>query len=405
MISGNKFIEYLSDVNVTFFAGVPDSLLSGFCASLSENVDDRHHVIAANEGNAVALATGYHIATGEVPCVYLQNSGLGNMVNPLISLVDPSVCSIPILLLIGWRGEPGVTDEPQHIRQGELTIPLLETLGIPHFILPREETGLRYTIEDATKIAKSKNRPVAILVKKETFCQSSHLRTTSIGAQRTRNKEQITPDNEQRTKDEGRRTKDAEPTPSLLSREQAIELIIESISSDDMIVSTTGKASRELYEIRKNRGEPHDSDFLVVGSMGHASQIAAGVALAKPKKRVICLDGDGALLMHMGGIAINASLDIPNFRHIVLNNGAHDSVGGMPTVGLEISVEKIADACGYTNVISVSNEKDLRSALPLFMLTPGPSLMNIIVKIGSRRDLGRPKITPIICKERFMKQL
>jgi len=424
MLESNKFIKYLSDIGVSFFAGVPDSLLSGFCASLAENVDAHHHVIAANEGNAVALAAGYHMATGKVPCVYLQNSGLGNTINPLISLADPSVYSFPMLLLIGWRGEPRVVDEPQHVRQGELTIPLLDTLGIPNFTLPKDDHDAVAAIEHALRLAKSETRPVAILVKKGTFATS----TNDQGQKDPQREAQLAGacDSNERSEWQRLRTKDKGLSPQFhsaaggprttdygprandkgqLTRERAIELITEEISPQDMVVSTTGKASRELYEIRECRGESHSSDFLVVGSMGHASQIAAGVALAKSGKRVVCLDGDGALLMHMGGVAVNASLDIPNFRHIILNNGVHDSVGGMPTVGLSMSVDDMAGACGYAEVVSVKDEDELLSALPEFMMKDGPSLMNVIIKPGARKDLGRPAITPLVCKENFMKQL
>lgn len=372
MISTESFVNSLLQAGVEFFTGVPDSILGNLCGFIENKIDKDHHVIAANEGNAIALSAGYHMATGTVPCVYLQNSGLGNTVNPIISLADPSVYGFPMLLLIGWRGEPGTPDEPQHIRQGELTIPLLDALGIPHYCLTKNEKEADQLVVNAVAQTKTEKRPVAILISKNTFQPVKFTEKTS---------------------------------PERMSREQAIELVVACLSNRDLIVSTTGKASRELYETRERNHQSHETDFLVVGSMGHASQIAAGIALAKPKKRIICLDGDGAMLMHLGAVAINGGLSIPNLKHIILNNGAHDSVGGMPTVGLEMSVAEMARACGYTTVVSVDNQQELQMALPEFMESKGPSLMNIVIRTGSRADLGRPKTAPSVCKDNFMKCL
>jgi phosphonopyruvate decarboxylase len=369
MINPSFFVTSMSQAGIDFYTGVPDSLLSSLCAFIEDNFDKRHHVVAANEGNAIALAAGYHMATGNVPCIYLQNSGLGNIINPLISLADPSVYSLPSLLLIGWRGSPGTIDEPQHIRQGELTPSLLDTLEIPHFCLPTDENHAAALIAEAARLAKTENRPVAILVKKNTF----------VPLQSSEHKSHAN-----------------------MSREYAIEIITSFLSDTDAIVSTTGKASRELYEIRERQNCTHKTDFLVVGSMGHASQIAAGIALSKPSKRVICLDGDGAMLMHMGALAINGCLPIPNFRHIVLNNGAHDSVGGIPTVACRISVEQIAKGCGYVNIASAHDADTLRTILPDFMASDGPALMNVFIKTGARTDLIRPTATPAECKKIFM---
>jgi phosphonopyruvate decarboxylase len=373
MIEPDRIINILATLDVTFFAGVPDSLLSGFSAGLLADVDDTHHVTVANEGNAVALAAGHYLATGQVPCVYLQNSGLGNIINPLVSLADPAVYGIPMVLLIGWRGEPGVEDEPQHIRQGELTKPLLDVLDIPTFILSGTEISDCGVMRKAVNLARSRTGPVAVLVGKNIIAPQA-----------------------------------LPPVPepvAEISREKVIELIVAALGDGDAVISTTGKISRELYEIRERQAQGHEHDFLVVGSMGHASQIAAGVALGSGSRRVVCLDGDGALIMHMGSLAVNGALDLPNFYHIVLNNGCHDSVGGMPTVGLDISVHDIASACGYNWVGVVDSAERLSNILPEFFSQVGPCLLNIVVNPGSRSDLGRPAIAPVDCKNNFMHYL
>jgi phosphonopyruvate decarboxylase len=373
MLRSDFIVETLARRNIDFFTGVPDSLLGSLCSYLTDCIDGRHHVIAANEGNAVALAAGNYLATGQVACVYMQNSGLGNAVNPLVSLADPSVYGIPMLIIIGWRGAPGTADEPQHIRQGALTIPQLEILDIPYAELPQAESDAGRIINDMAELAHNESRPVALIVRKGTFVP---YKSTIVPSSTTE-----------------------------LSREGALELIVSELSETDIVVSTTGKASRELYEIRERSNMGHESDFLVVGSMGHASEIAAGIALSGLDRRVICIDGDGALLMHMGALAVGANLDIPNFRHIVLNNGVHDSVGGMPTAGQQIKIDEIASACGYKYAATVDGSAELQQILPEFMQSSGPSLLNVIVKPGARSDLGRPKISPADCKINFMEKL
>ncbi len=315
MIRCQDFIDWLAACGVDFYAGVPDSLLKPVCFYLADHTGAKH-VVAANEGGAVALACGYHLATGNVPLVYLQNSGQGNTINPLLSLADPDVYSIPLLLLIGWRGEPGTKDEPQHVKQGKVTISLLEAIDIPHRVLAPEPDAARRCVDDLVAIATAENRPVALLVRKDTF---------------------------EPYKPASQAAGDFEMT-----REQAIEAVIASLAETDVIVSTTGKISRELYEFRDRTSQGHQREFLTVGSMGHASQIAMGVALARPDRQVFCLDGDGAMLMHMGSAAIVGAAGVTNFKHVILNNGVHDSVGGMATAGLRVSFTEIARACGYT---------------------------------------------------------
>ncbi|MCX5847572.1 MAG: phosphonopyruvate decarboxylase [Deltaproteobacteria bacterium] len=373
MIKCSTFYEMLITRGISFFTGVPDSLLKDFCAYITDHVPDNQHVIAANEGGAVALAAGHYLATGHIGLVYMQNSGQGNAVNPLTSLADPDVYGIPILLLIGWRGEPGVKDEPQHAKQGKITLQILQTLDIPYRILPENVEEADLCLEDLFAEISTHKCPAALIVKKGVF-DSYKLKQTA---------------------------KDI----SLLSREYAIQKIVDSLRPTDILVSTTGMISRELYEYRDAIDGNHSSDFLTVGSMGHASQIAMGIALAKPDRQVFCLDGDGAALMHLGAMAIIGSRNLNNFKHIILNNAAHDSVGGQPTAGKDVAFTKIAIACGYKSTLVVESQEELRDLLPPLLATQGPALLEIRVRKGARADLGRPKTTPHENKAAFMEFL
>lgn len=373
MIRPETFYGWLAGNNIDFFCGVPDSLLKDICAYITDNTRRSNHIITANEGNAVALAAGYHMATQKIPLVYLQNSGMGNAINPLLSLTDRQVYNIPLLLMIGWRGEPGVNDEPQHVTQGEVTLQMLETLRIPYCILSRDEEEANAQIHQAIAETGRTNVPYAIVVRKATFEKYTF-------------HEIIASDLE-------------------LSREDAIKLILDQLTGNEVIVSTTGKTSRELFECRRALGQPHHSDFLTVGSMGHASQIALGIAVSRPGKKVICLDGDGALLMHMGGLAITGNISPNNFTHIVINNGAHESVGGQPTVGFNIDIPSVAIASGYLSATSVSNASGLIDALAAISKNSSPALIEVKVRVGSRDDLGRPTIKPVDNKKDFMRNL
>ncbi|KAL8572766.1 hypothetical protein ACOMHN_030348 [Nucella lapillus] len=311
------FYQAVRDSGVEFFCGVPDSLLKDFCAYVTQTVPDQDHFITANEGNAVAMCTGYHLATGKTGLVYLQNSGLGNLVNPLMSLADPAVSSIPILLLIGWRGEPGVKDEPQHMTQGRITESMLQTMEIPSHVLPQDEGEMRKVLEKAKHHFKEKKAPFALLVKTKTFSPCS-----------------LPPDTPQYP----------------LRREEAMVKVVNCMSDEAAIVSSTGMLSRELFEHRVQSQTGHHREFLTVGAMGHASCIALTIALNKPNKQVFALDGDGAVLMHMGSMATIGQRGPANFHHVVFNNGAHDSVGGQPTEAASydnFSITDIALACGY----------------------------------------------------------
>lgn len=370
MIRPHFFIELLKAQGVDFFAGVPDSLLKNICAYITDNLPYDHNIIAANEGGAMGIAAGYHLATGKIPVVYMQNSGEGNIINPLASLTDKEVYNIPVLLLIGWRGRPGVHDEPQHVKQGKVTTGLLNTMGINYTVLSKEEGAAAKQITVAVDYMKQTNECYAIIIEKDTF--ESYVLQKKTDSDLT------------------------------LAREDAIETVVNAVQSDAVVVSTTGMISRELFEIRERRGEGHEHDFLTVGSMGHASQIALGIALQQPNRPVYCFDGDGASIMHMGNMAITANMKPKNYIHIVFNNGAHDSVGGQPTVGLKIDLPAVAKAVGYKAVFSVETKDYLKELMESIKKQEGPVLLEVKVKKGNRKDLGRPTTTPVQNKKSLM---
>ena len=376
MIRPEFFIEALREKGIDCFAGVPDSLLKNICAYITDHFDAAHNIIAANEGAAVGLAAGHYLATGQPACVYMQNSGEGNIINPLASLTDQEVYNIPVLLLIGWRGRPGIHDEPQHVKQGKVTTGLLNVMGANYEVLSKEEDKAAKQIEKAAKALANKE-VFALVIEKDTF--------------------------------EDYKLQNVEVNDLTMSREEAIQTVAAALGEKDCIVSTTGMISRELFEYRAAMNQGHERDFLTVGSMGHASQIALGIALAQPDRRVWCFDGDGAAIMHMGSMAIVANKAPKNYVHVVFNNGAHDSVGGQPTVGLKIDLPAVAKAVGYKATISVDSKEELvkqLSTLNSYLSTVGgPILLEIKVKKGNRKDLGRPTTTPIQNKEALMKFL
>lgn len=375
MVEAAAFLEELQKRGFTFYTGVPDSQLKGFCDQLTLTLgtgDD--HIIAPNEGSAVGLAAGYHLATGKTAVVYMQNSGLGNAVNPITSLIDPNVYAIPVLFIIGWRGEPGVHDEPQHVKQGAITPGLLEILGIDCFVLGKDTALAEVldTLDSHFLPALREGRSVAIVVRKGGIGS-----VASSGA------------------DNGRK----------LSREQAIRMILGRLGPKDVVVSTTGKISREVYEYRDSVGQGHERDFLTVGSMGHASMIALQVAERSPGRRVWCLDGDGAVLMHAGSLALIGARKPRNLIHVMLNNFAHESVGGMPTIADSVDFLGLARACGYAGMCRVEDEAGLLERLEELDRSVGPFFLEVDVSIASRPDLGRPKTTPIENKNGFMEFL
>lgn len=368
MIRPEYFIEKLRENGIDCFAGVPDSLLKNMCAYITDHFDAVHNIIAANEGAAVGLAAGHYLATGKPACVYMQNSGEGNIINPLASLTDQEVYNIPVLLLIGWRGRPGVHDEPQHVKQGKVTTGLLNVMGINYEVLAKEEDKAEKQIAKALKALQNKE-VFALVIEKDTFDEYM--------------------------------LQNVEKNDLTMSREEAIQTVAAALGEKDCIVSTTGMISRELFEYRAAMNQGHERDFLTVGSMGHASQIALGIALAQPERRVWCFDGDGAAIMHMGSMAIVANKAPKNYVHVVFNNGAHDSVGGQPTVGLKIDLPAVAKAVGYKATISVDSKEELVKHLS-DLNAEGPILLEVKVKKGNRKDLGRPTTTPIQNKEALM---
>lgn len=370
-MKAEKLVEI---IGADFYTGVPDSQLKALCNYLMNTygIDQKHHIIAANEGNCTALAAGYHLATGKVPVVYMQNSGEGNIINPVASLLNDKVYAIPMIFIVGWRGEPGVHDEPQHIYQGEVTVKLLEDMDVRTFIISKDTTEDELSAAmDSFRSELANGKQVAFIVRK--------------GAIKYDEEVEYRNDNK-------------------MIREDIIRHIAKA-SGEDPIVSTTGKPSRELFETRTANGQSHKYDFLTVGSMGHASSIALGVAINKPDRRIWCIDGDGAVLMHMGSMAVLGANAPKNMIHIVINNGAHETVGGMPTVASKIDLVAIAKACGYPNAVCVDNFDDLDKELENAKARDELSFIEVKCSIGARDDLGRPTTTALENKQNFMEYL
>ena len=366
-----KLVEIIGS---DFYTGVPDSQLKDLCNYLMDTygIDPYHHIIAANEGNCTALAAGYHLATGKVPVVYMQNSGEGNIINPVASLLNDKVYAIPVIFIIGWRGEPGIHDEPQHIYQGEVTLKLLEDMDIAAFVIGKETTEEEMQAKmNEFRAILATGKDVAFVIRKGALTDAP----------------KVTYKNE-----------------NSMVREEIIRHIVQA-SGEDPIVSTTGKASRELFETRVANGQSHQYDFLTVGSMGHSSSIALGVAINKPDRRIWCVDGDGAVLMHMGAMAVIGANRPGNLIHVVINNNAHETVGGMPTVAGSIDLVAIAKACGYPYAVCVDSFEALDRELEAAKTRSELSLIEVKCSIGAREDLGRPTTTALENKQNFMAYL
>ena len=372
MISCENLFEVFKKNDLLFFTGVPDSTFKDWMKFLADEQGNRlTNIITCNECEAVATAAGYHLATGKTGVVYMQNSGEGKTVNPLTSLCDPEVYSIPILLMIGWRGEPGKKDEPQHKKMGRVMIPLLVALEVPYKILPDNIEEAEKTIEEMKKIAEEKKCPAAIIIKKKTLEEYEA-------------KKKIKTDYE-------------------MAREDAIKIIVDNLDGSEAIVSTTGKPSRELFEYREELKQDHSKDFLTVGSMGCSASIANGIALQKPNKQVFVFDGDGAVIMQMGVLATIGHYKAKNLYHIIFDNASYDSTGGQPTTSTTVEFEKIALACGYKTARTIETKVDLEMSVKEMRFSEGPQMLIIKVNKGARKDLGRPTTTPIENKESFMK--
>lgn len=370
----NDLMDTIKNNGVSFFTGVPDSLLKCFCDYLYANYElGKNHFVVNNEGSAVGLAAGYYLSTGKVPCVYMQNSGIGNAINPIVSLLNPKVYGIPTLFIVGWRGEPNVSDEPQHIFQGEITLSLLENVEIEYCVIDEKTTinkiqNTMQKFKEQFQLGKS----CALIIRKNAFVSS--LKVDYLNK-------------------------------NILSRERAIGIIEENIKDDDCIVSTTGKASRELFEVRENKGKEHNHDFLTVGSMGHSDMIALGISLNYNKGNIWCIDGDGALLMHMGSLAIVGKYAKNNYRYILINNNSHETVGGMPTVADCIDFQLLSTACAFENYYLVKNENELSTVLTEINKINKKCFVEIKTNIESRKNLGRPTTTPLENKIALMSVL
>jgi phosphonopyruvate decarboxylase len=371
MIDPVRFLRVCREQGVTFFAGVPDSLLKHLNTQIMADLPAGRHVIAANEGAAAGIAIGHYLRTGEPAAVYLQNSGFGNLVNPLLSLADPDVYGIPMLVIVGWRGQVGVKDEPQHVKQGRVMAPLLDALDLPWAVLPAEPAAAEQCVKDAVAIAVEQASPYLLMVEKGTFAEpTAEAPASAVSA--------------------------------ALSREQALVALVEAVGGDPIIVSTTGMLSRELFEHRVRTGDPGERDFLTVGGMGHACSIALGVAMREPDREVWCFDGDGALLMHLGSLAVIAGHAPGNYFHVVFNNGVHDSVGGQPTAIDRVDVPAAARALGYRHAASVTDPAEIAAAVAALRAHGGPALLELRVRPGARSDLGRPTRSPAESKQAFM---
>lgn len=368
------FYNKIKSLKIDFFTGVPDSQLRSLGDFLMKRYGvGEKHIIAANEGAAVGLAAGHFLATQTPALVYMQNSGIGNAINPICSLLNSKVYEIPALFVIGWRGEPGIKDEPQHVFQGEITPKLLECVGIQSFIIMKDTT------EDEFDVIIKNCKDILNHGKQVAFV---------IGKDALQNEDKQLYSNQYE-----------------MSREEIVNLFLDYMNEEDIIVSTTGKLSRELFEAREQRGQEHKYDFLTVGSMGHASMIALGIALEKKDRRVFCMDGDGALLMHMGSMPVLASEGPENMIHVVINNEAHETVGGMPTVSSNIDLVSIAKACGYVTTVSVDQKQELTRYLKELSTLTGPVFIEIKANLQSRKNLGRPTTSPIENKLEFMKNV
>lgn len=370
-MKATELIDVLEEVlEVGFYAGVPDSLLSPFTGEIVNKYGvSEKHIVAANEGNAIGLAAGYHLATGKIPCVYMQNSGEGNMLNPYASLLAPEVYKIPCVFVVGWRGEPGTKDEPQHVFQGEITQSLLELLTIQTVVVRKDMTfsELEAAAESFKDILKD-GKCVAFIVEKGALSSENPVKYTNSYT---------------------------------MKREDALKEIVKGIG-EDIVVSTTGKASRELFEIREQNGQPHKYDFLTVGSMGHSSSIALSIALEKKENKVWCIDGDGAALMHMGAMAVIGANAPSNMVHIVINNESHETVGGMPTVAGKIDITKIAEGCGYQKILKATTPEEVAKVIAEAKKSEELTFIEIKAALGARSDLGRPTTTAEENKLNFM---
>lgn len=373
MVDLRQLFVALDDMGVKFFTGVPDSLLNNFCLYLVNNIPDGQHVMAANEGNAVAIAAGHYMATGDIPVVYMQNSGIGNATNPLLSLTHDCVYGIPMILVIGWRGDPAVRDHAQHKKQGELTPVLMKDMDIPYEILDDENTVVdRFAW--AVEKAKENSSPVALIAKK------------AILTEKVKKQEY--------------------PESGLMNREEAVSAVVDILGNDAVYLGTTGRATREVHEQLKKHGVSEGHEWQNVGSMGHVSSVGLGIALAKPEQKVVVFDGDAAAVMHLGALATNCRYKAGNMIHIVLNNGVNESVGGQPSAGYVVNLTEIAEACGYrTPGHAVETKEELQAILKDYRKEEMPLFIDVHVRQGIRKDMPKLNIDHKAQKTALMETL
>lgn len=373
MVNQQELFQELDKLGVKFFTGVPDSLLNDFCLYLVNNIPDGQHVMAANEGNAIAIAAGNYMATGNIPVVYMQNSGIGNATNPLLSLTHDCVYGIPMILVIGWRGDPSINDHAQHKKQGELTPVLMSDMDIPYEILDADDTVIdKFTW--AVNKAKEISAPVALIAKKAILTQKEKKQTYADS--------------------------------KLMNREEAVAAVVDVLGADAIYLGTTGRATREVHEqlIAHGIGEGHE--WQNVGSMGHVSSVGLGLALARPDKRIVVFDGDAAAVMHMGALATNCRYKAGNMLHIVLNNGVNESVGGQPSAGYLIDLTTVAKACGYRTVgHAVETREELQQIVRENQSAEMPLFIDVHVRQGIRSDMPKLNIDHKAQKEALMRNL
>ena len=373
MVDQKQLFDALQEMGVDFFTGVPDSLLNNFCLYLTQNCEEGKHVMAANEGNAIAIASGHYMATGAIPLVYMQNSGIGNATNPLLSLTHDCVYGIPMILVIGWRGDPAISDHAQHKKQGELTPVLMKDMDIPYEILNADDTVVdkfAWAVEKAKEISS----PVALIAKKAILTEKVK--------------------------------KQDYPESKLMNREETVSAVVDVLGEDAIYLGTTGRATREVHEQLKEHGVGEGHEWQNVGSMGHVSSVGLGIALAKPERKVVVFDGDAAAVMHLGAFATNCRYKAGNMIHIILNNGVNESVGGQPSAGFVVNLTEIADACGYRNPgHAVETKEELQAILKEYKIGETPLFIDVHVRQGIRSDLPKLNIDHKAQKNALMETL
>ena len=366
MIKVESLVKILKRNKSTFFTGVPDSVLKELSYTL-QNKDKKEHIIATNEGTAVSIGIGHYLSTKEVPCVYMQNSGLSNALNPLLSIAHEKVYAIPLILIIGWRGSPRIKDEPQHNVKGKITESILKLLNIKYTIL-RSINDLD-KFEKQIKFSKKKNSIVACLIEQGTLEKIDRIKKNSDFYK--------------------------------LNKELFLKTLLQSLDKNTKVISSTGYNSRELMHIRSKYKIIKTKDFYMVGGMGHTSSVALGYSLTS-KKKIICIDGDGSFLMHLGAIKTAGTFANKNFKYILLNNNSHDSVGGQNTYANNINFEKLSKSLGFKKFYSIKNDKNLKKTIKTFLSDDTLSFLEVKVSNSKIKNLPRP--TDLIkIKNEFMK--